>query len=127
MKTEPTINVRGIPDEAGLGERIRRRALRLDRYCDDIQRCQVWVEAPHGHHRQGRLYDVRIRITVPDGEIAVEDQPRSDELPIALRSAFDAARRQLEDYARRRRGDVKTRRGAATTPAPATPATEEGG
>jgi len=121
MKTEPTINVRGIPDEAGLGERIRRRALRLDRYCDDIQRCQVWVEAPHGHHRQGRLYDVRIRITVPDGEIAVEDQPRSDELPI------DAARRQLEDYARRRRGDVKTRRGAATTPAPETPATEEGG
>ena len=124
MKSEPTINFRGVTEEAGLADRIRRRALRLDRYYDDIQRCQVWVEAPHGHHRQGRLYDVRLRLTVPDGEIVVDDQPQNDDLQIALRGAFDAARRQLEDYARRRRGDVKTRRGTAATPAPAT---EEGG
>ena len=127
MKSEPAVNLRGVPDEDGLADKVRRRALRLDRYCDGIERCQVWVEAPRGHHRQGRLDDVRIRITVPDGEIVVDDQPRSDALPIALRSAFDAARRQLEDSARRRRGDVKSRPGAATTAAPATPATEEGG
>lgn len=122
MKREPILHLRGVEGEAGLAEKIRRRVLRLDRYHDGIQRCQVWVEAPRGHHRQGRLYEVRVRITVPEGEIAVYGQPPSDDLPVALRSAFDAARRQLEDHARRRRGDVKSRRGGA----PAAPAEERG-
>ncbi len=123
MKIEPTISFRGVPEQAGLLEKVRRRALRLERYSDEIQRCQVWVEAPHGHHRRGRLYDVRIRLTVPDGEIVVDGQPQHDDLQVVLRSAFDAARRQLEDYARRRRGDVKSHRGGAMPP----PAAEEGG
>ena len=123
MKSPPTITFRGVPEEGGLEERIRRRALRLDRYYDEIERCHVWVEAPHGHHRRGRLYEVRLRLTVPDGEIVVDGQPQDDDIQVALRGAFDAARRQLEDYARRRRGDVKSRRGGA----PAPRAAEEGG
>lgn len=121
MKSEPILNLRGVEDEAGLAEKIRRRVRRLDRYHEGIQHCQVWVEAPHGHHRQGRLYEVRLRITVPEGEIVVGGQPQTDDLQVALRSAFDAARRQLEDQARRRRGDVKSHRGAAL------PAAEKGG
>jgi ribosome-associated translation inhibitor RaiA len=124
MKSEPILNFRGVEAEAGLADRIRRRVRRLDRYHEGIQRCQVWVEAPHGHHRQGRLYDVRLRITVPEGEIVVDGQPQHDDLQVVLRSAFDAARRQLEDQARRRRGDVKSHRGPSAAPAPAT---EEGG
>jgi ribosome-associated translation inhibitor RaiA len=111
MKSEPIINLQGVEGEAGLAERLRRRVLRLERYHDGIQRCQVWVDAPHGHHRQGRLYEIRLRITVPEGEIVVDGQPGHDDMRVALRSAFDAARRQLEDQARRRRGDVKSRRG----------------
>ena len=113
MKTEPAITLRGVPDGHEIEEKVRRRALRLDRYCDDIQRCHVWVEAPHGHHQKGRLYEVRIRITVPEEEIAVDGQPQDDDVNIVIRNAFDAARRQLEDYVRRRRGDVKSHRGPA--------------
>ncbi|MGE5412818.1 MAG: HPF/RaiA family ribosome-associated protein [Syntrophomonadaceae bacterium] len=123
MKTEPMITFRGVPEDAALEEKVRRRALRLERYYDGIQRCHVWVEAPHGHHLRGRLYEVRLRITVPDGEILVEGQPQNDDVQVAIRGAFDAARRQLEDYARRRRGDVKSHRRRATPP----PAVEEGG
>lgn len=121
MKIEPQITLRGI-DDAALEGKIRQRVQRLERYCDDIQRCQVWVEAPSGHHRQGRLHEVRIRITVPDEELAVDDQPREEDLNVAIRNAFDAARRQLEDFARRRRGDVKAHRGGAALP----PAVEGG-
>jgi cold shock CspA family protein len=32
----------------------------------------------------------------------------ADDLHVAIRSSFDAAERQLEDYVRLRRGDVKT-------------------
>lgn len=123
MKSPPTVTFRGVPEEVGLEERIRRRALRLDRYYDGIERCHVWVEAPHGHHRLGRLYEVRLRLTVPDGEIVVDGQPQNDDVRVALRGAFDAARRQLEDYARRRRGDVKSRREGV----PAPPTDEKGG
>ena len=31
-----------------------------------------------------------------------------DDLPVAVRDAFDAARRQLQDYASRQRGDTKS-------------------
>ena len=118
MNIQPQINVRGIENAAGVEEKVRRRALHLERYSDEIQRCQVWVEAPHGHHRQGRLCEVRIRITVPNEELVVENQPLDEDVHVAIRNAFDAARRQLEDYARRRRGDVKSHR-PPTGPRPA--------
>ena len=122
MNIQPQINVRGIDNAAEVEEKVLARALRLERYSDEIQRCQIWVEAPHGHHRQGRLCDVRIRITVPNEELVVENQPRDADVQVAIRNAFDAARRPLEDYARRRRGEVKSHR----PPAQVQPA-EEGG
>ncbi len=110
MNIQPQINVRDLENAAEVEEKVLGRALRLERYSDEIQRCQVWVEAPHGHHRRGRLCDVRIRITVPNEEIVVENQPRDEDVHVAIRNAFDAARRRLEDYARRRRGDIKSHR-----------------
>ena len=88
-------------------DRIRRWSGRLSRYSDDIQNCQVWVESPHGHHRKGDLYGVRIRLTVPGEEIAVELQPSEEDVHLAIRKGFEAARRKLQDYERRRRGQVK--------------------
>jgi hypothetical protein len=44
---------------------------------------------------------------VPDEEIAIDLQPSEDDVYVAIREAFDAARRKLEDYERRRRGEVK--------------------
>jgi ribosome-associated translation inhibitor RaiA len=40
-------------------------------------------------------------------EIDIRLQPTSDDVYVSIRDAFDAARRQLEDYERRRRGQVK--------------------
>jgi ribosome-associated translation inhibitor RaiA len=122
MNIQPQISVRGIENAAEVEEKVMRRALRLERYSDEIQRCQVWVEAPHGHHRQGRLCEVRMRITVPNEELVVENQPPDEDVHVAIRNAFDAARRQVEDYARRRRGQVKSHR-----PPAAAPPAEEGG
>ncbi len=74
--------------------------------------CRVVVEAPHKHHHRGNIYHVRIDITVPDEELVVSRDPGQqqthDDVYVAIRDAFKAARRQLEDYARKRRGDVKS-------------------
>jgi ribosome-associated translation inhibitor RaiA len=88
-------------------DRIREWSERLSRYSDDIQNCQVWLECPRGHHRKGALFGVRIRLTVPGEEIAVELQPTEEDVHLAVRKGFEAARRKLQDYERRRRGDVK--------------------
>jgi ribosome-associated translation inhibitor RaiA len=45
-------------------------------------------------------------ITVPGGELVVKRQA-DPELHTAIQRAFDAARRRLQDYVRRQRGDVK--------------------
>lgn len=69
------------------------------------------VEAPPAHRNKGAPFDVRIDLTVPGGEIAVRSERAEHaehaDVYVALRDAFDSARRLLQDYARERRGDVK--------------------
>ncbi len=96
-----------MPPSDAVEEKIRERADRLSRFSEEIQKCQVWVHSPHGHHRKGRLFGIRIRLTVPDDEIAIGLEPTEDDVYVAIRDAFDAARRRLEDHERRRRGEVK--------------------
>ncbi len=91
--------------------RIQKKAEKLNLYCDQIMSCRVVVEAPHKHHHQGKLYRVRIEVTVPDEDLVVSRNPAQrqahEDVYVAIRDAFDAMRRQLEDYTRRRRGKVK--------------------
>lgn len=91
--------------------RIRLEADRLNEVFDRIVSCRVVVDVPHRHHKEGNSFQVRIDLKVPGREIAVsrEPSPHSDghDLDTTVRDAFDEARRQLEDLARVRRGDVK--------------------
>ena len=107
MRLPLDISIHGIGHSDAVEAKIRERAERLDQFSADISRCEVWVNAPHGHHRKGALYDLRIRLTVPGEEIVIDHQPERDDVYVAVRESFDAARRQLEDYERRRRGWVK--------------------
>lgn len=107
------ITFRHMDPSAALEERIRQLASRLDRFSEHIMRCHVIVEPLAHHKRQGSLYDFRIDITLPNEEIAIRRAHPADhahEDPyVALRDAFLAARRKLEDYERKGRGDVKRR------------------
>ena len=68
--------------------------------------CRVAVESPQRRQHQGKLYTVRIDITVPGEEIVI-NRVENEDLYVAIRDAFDAANRKLEEQARRQRGDVK--------------------
>jgi ribosomal subunit interface protein len=87
-------------------EDIHKKAENLDKYYDQIMRCRIVVEVPHHHRREGALYNVRIDMTVPGTELVIKHEPNKD-INVAIRDAFDAARRQLEDFARKQRDDVK--------------------
>lgn len=90
---------------------IRRRVAKLERFAADIVSCRVTVDAPHKHHRHGRLYRVTVDIRMPGSEIVVNRDPAADhtheDVYVAIRDAFRAARRRLQDTVRIRRGDVK--------------------
>ena len=112
------ITFRHMDPSPALEARIREFASRLDRFSGHVMRCHVILEPPAQHKRQGFLYDFRIDITLPDQEIAIRHShaadPAHEDPYVALRDAFRAARRQLEDYERRRRRDVKTHRDTVT-------------
>jgi cold shock CspA family protein len=118
MPTLPLqITFRNVPPSEAIESKIRERASHLEAFSDRIMRCHVVVEAPHRHRRKGYLYSVRIDLTVPGEEIAINRVPDAKraqrDMNVAIRDAFDAARRKLEDHARRFRGDVKTHEAAA--------------
>lgn len=106
---------------AALRSRVRELAGRLERFSPNIVRCRVWIERPARHKQQGALHAVRIDIAVPDEHILVGHahfaDPAHEDPYVAVRDAFNAARRQLESYERRRRGEIKRHHGLAQ-PAP---------
>jgi ribosomal subunit interface protein len=106
MQTELQITVRDMDHSPALDQRIRDKVQKLERVYAPLMGCRVVAEAPHKHKHQGKHFSVRLDITVPGKEIVVNNDHHED-IYVALRDAFDAAKRQLEDYAAKRRGDIK--------------------
>jgi ribosomal subunit interface protein len=107
MQTPLQITIRDMEHSDALETHIRDKVSKLDEFFDRIMSCRVVVEMPHKHHHQGKHFNVRLDIGVPGSELVV-NRDHAEDVYIALRDAFDAAKRQLEDYARKMRGDIKT-------------------
>jgi len=106
MELPVQVTLRDISPSEAVEGYIRERAAKLDAFYDRIMSCRVAVEAPVRHHRKGGPFKVRIDLTVPGDELVVNRQADED-IYVAIREAFDAMRRRLEDYVRRQRGSVK--------------------
>jgi len=87
---------------------IRKKAEGLTKYYTRITGCRVVIDGPGDSHRSGGPYKLRIEVEVPGSNVVVDKQVAED-IEAAIRSAFDAARRQIKDYARVQRGQVKSR------------------
>jgi cold shock CspA family protein len=109
---------------------IREAAAKLDQVYPKIMSCRVIVEVPHQRRQRGNPYQVRLDLSVPGKEITVTREPnlpaspqrvrqpnrskrleidsRYKDLEIAIRDAFKAAKRQLQDYVRLQRRELKT-------------------
>ncbi len=109
------VTFRGTPRSKAVEAHIREKADKLDVFYKKIMGCHVVVEAPHRRHHKGKHYHVRIDMTVPGGELVVNREPSKhseyEDVYVAVRDAFDAARRQLQNYAKRQRKEVKTHEG----------------
>lgn len=113
MKLPLQITTRNVSLSEAAADTIREKVAKLETFYDRIMACRVLVEAPHRHKQQGLHYNVRLDITVPGGEIVVRREPNED-LYVAIRDSFDAARRQLQGFVRRQRGQVKVHEATPT-------------
>jgi ribosomal subunit interface protein len=112
MQLPLQITFKNMDPSPAVEAKIREKVAKLDHFHEHIMGCRVVIEAPHHRGRKGKLYTVSVDITVPGGEIVVDREKRKshahEDIFVALRDAFNAAGRQLEDNARRMRQDVKT-------------------
>lgn len=107
MKLPLQVTFRDMAPLPSLEGEIRQRAAKLEQFIPDLLSCHVVVEASANRHHQGHVYAVKIDVRVPGDEIFAGERQAHEQIEIAVREAFDAMTRRLEDYVRRRRGQVK--------------------
>ena len=106
MQRPVQITLRDVGPSEALEAHIRDKAAKLEEFYPQITGCKVTVEMPARHKHQGKLFNVRIDVHVPGSELAI-NRDLNEDVYVALRDAFDAAKRQLDEYGRMQRGDTK--------------------
>ncbi len=112
MQTPLQITFRDVPHSDALEAHIREKAAKLESLFSPIMACHVKVELPHKHKHQGRTFCVSLDLRVPGAELVVNHHHHEDPY-VALRDAFDAGRRQLEDHHHKVRLAVKHQAGVS--------------
>ena len=108
MQVPLQITVRGMPHSEALDARIREKVLKLEEFHPQITSCRVAVEEMGKHQQQGRHFQVKIDVRVPGREM-VANRDHDEDVYVALRDAFDALKRRLEEEIRPKRAEVKAR------------------
>ena len=108
--TNTQITFRHMDSSPSVEAAIAKEVERLSRHFPALRTCEVVVEAPHQHQRQGQRFHVTLRVRFIDAEVVASRDPGRDagheDVYIALRDAFKALGRELE----RRAGHLLERR-----------------
>jgi ribosome-associated translation inhibitor RaiA len=105
MQAPLEITFRGMAPSTFVDVAVATWLERLSHVCDRIQHCHVWIDLPH-RHRRGLPFQVKLMLAVP-GTDGVVVHAESIDVYLAIADAFLTARRQLQDIAQMRRGEVK--------------------
>ena len=116
METPVHIAFQGMNPSELLRDRVLKHVAGLEQRLGRITACRVVIKAPSEHHRTGGLYEINIRLSLPQGrEVDVGRTATADERhadpDFAINDAFKRARRRLQDQSRRLNGQVKAHEG----------------
>jgi len=126
------VTLRQVRPSQRLRQEIREGVETLERFHPRLASCRVLVEMPHRHHSSGNRFHVRIELKVPGDVIVVTHEPTvkgglpdvgGDRLTkageadvvarylyVAIHTAFEAAKRRLQDGARKQTRKLKAAR-----------------
>lgn len=104
MTASLDIHFHGIEKSDALEARVREKFAKLHKHFDRITSCRVVLEAPNRNNAKAKLFQVKIEVAVPGQKPIIINHEREggspqDDLGLALRDAFDAATRRLDDLA----------------------------
>lgn len=116
MQTPVEIEFQEMAASPSIQELIADQVKKLEQRYGRITASRIVIRGPGSRHQTGGLYDINIRLALPDGrEVNIGRTPTADErhsdLPFAINDAFKRARRQLQDNTQRMEGRVKTHKG----------------
>lgn len=106
MQLPVQITFRDFPRSEAVETAILEKAERLERFSDRIMSCRVTVGMIQKHKHQGKLFNIRVDLSLPGSEIVV-NRDKAEDVYVAIRDAFDALKRKIEEHVRMARGDVK--------------------
>jgi len=106
MQTPVEIDFQGMSGTPEVHASIEKHVAELEQRYGRVTACRVVLKGPGGHHRTGGLYEVNVRLALPNGrEVNVGRTAQADErqagLSFAINDAFKHARRRLQDHVRR--------------------------
>ena len=112
MQTPVEIDFQGMSGTPEVHASIEKHVAELEQRYGRVTACRVVLKGPGGHHRTGGLYEVNVRLALPNGrEVNVGRTAQADErqagLSFAINDAFQHARRRLQDHVRRVRSSTK--------------------
>jgi ribosome-associated translation inhibitor RaiA len=113
MQVRPEISFPNSGPSEVIRSEIEKQAQHLEKFHGRITSCKVAVIAPSARHRTGGLFKIDIRIAMPDHKDILVTKSHGDareheHVMVAIKDAFAAAQRQIEDAVRKMRGDVKS-------------------
>ena len=117
MQTPIEIDFQGMDARPEIQTAIAKHVGDFEQRFGRVTAGRVVLKGPGGHHRKGGLYEINIRLALPDGrEVNVDRTAQTDErhsdLTFAIDDAFKRARRQLQDQVRELQGQVKHHEGS---------------
>lgn len=122
MNANPQVQItfHGVDHSDAVENRIREKITKLEKIAERIISCHVVVEAPHKHGHKGKIYNVKIDLTVPGQEIVVSRNPElrhsHEDIYVAIRDSFNEAKRQLQELMSRRQSKTKQHHMQQQTP-----------
>lgn len=103
MKSTPDDNIvfRDIDKSAALATTVSKRLHKLERYCGDIIRSRVVLEAPHQHKTKGKQFKASVELTVSGNPLTISSENES--IHRAVNDVFASAERRLKERRERRK------------------------
>lgn len=113
MERSPQITFRGMSSSPAVEARVLEKIAELERFYDRLIGCYVVIDIPERRSNKGNLFEVHIELSVPGAEPIIvshrhHDKQQHQDVYVAIRDAFAAAKRQLQDHASKQRGEVKS-------------------
>jgi len=110
------VHFHGLEKSTAVEERVREKVDKLARHFDRMTHCRVVVEAPHRNPQRPKIYQIKIEVGVPGRSPIVVSHERAggdatEELGLALRDAFEAALRKVDDVSTKLSQRSKLERG----------------